>query len=382
MQNLTNVLLRGSWQTKNIGDIAHTPGFLALAKRVMPEVKIWLWPCEIDRGVREMLLENYPGLRIVETPEEISEAFKTCELIINGSGPLVDHDAIDLWTEKTGKPYGFFGISADGYWDERRRRIYSGSSFIYCRDTLSLHFLRFQEFECPVIEFGPDASYFLDLAPGTAATDFLRENQLEDGKFICVIPRLRWTPNSFDDKGFYWRRERKEKVSLGHVDLDMKKLREVITHIVRTTDLKVLICPEMTYQVPLGRRYVYDLLPEDVKARTVLRNEYWITDEAMQVYAASHSLISMEMHSPIMYTVLEKPAIYLRQAEDTFKGQMWRDMGLQKWIFELNNTSAETITECVDSIINDYPAAVALAAEARRTAIAAGTKALAAVAGK
>ncbi|MBR4666738.1 MAG: polysaccharide pyruvyl transferase family protein, partial [Lentisphaeria bacterium] len=68
---MKTVLLRGSWQTKNIGDIAHTPGFLNLAKKYLPEASIWLWPCQIDRGVREMLLANFPGLRLVESEAEI-----------------------------------------------------------------------------------------------------------------------------------------------------------------------------------------------------------------------------------------------------------------------------------------------------------------------
>ena len=61
---MKNIILYGSWQTKNIGDIAHTPGFLSLAKEFLPEEEysITLWPCALDRGVREMLLKNFPFL--------------------------------------------------------------------------------------------------------------------------------------------------------------------------------------------------------------------------------------------------------------------------------------------------------------------------------
>ena len=37
------VLLRSSWQTVNIGDIAHTPGMLALLERHWSEAGIRLW---------------------------------------------------------------------------------------------------------------------------------------------------------------------------------------------------------------------------------------------------------------------------------------------------------------------------------------------------
>jgi polysaccharide pyruvyl transferase WcaK-like protein len=376
MKEFKNILLRGSWQTRNIGDIAHTPGFLALARQVMPDKKIWLWPCELDRGVREMLLSNFPSLTIVEKEDELERAFEICDLLINGSGPGVDLNGMELWYSRTGKPYGFFGVSADGFWSEKKREIFSNASFIFCRDSLSVHFLKAQRLACPVISFGPDASYYLDLARGESAADFLRENGLEKEKFICVIPRLRWTPVSFDDENFYYKEPFKEQATREHLEEDMEKMRAIICHIVRNTPFKVLICPEMTYQVPLGRRYLYERLPADVQARCVLKKEYWITDEALGVYAACHTLVSMEMHSPIMFTALGKPALLLRQAEDTWKGQMWRDTGLQKWIFELNDTDAEEITESIDTVIRDYPRACAAARRAREKACDAGRKAL------
>ena len=379
MENIQNILLRGSWQTKNIGDIAHTPGFLTLAQQVIPEKKIWLWPCELDRGVREMLLANFPDLTIVEGEEALKEAFEKCDLLINGSGPGVDLEGMARWSEATGKPYGFFGVSADGLWSDRKKEIFSNASFIFCRDSLSVHFLKAQQLKCPLIGFGPDASYYLDLAPGDPASAFLKENGLEKEKFICVIPRLRWTPVSFDDEGFYYKDPVKEKVTFDHIEEDMEKMRQIITDIVRGSSFKVLICPEMTYQVPLGRKFLYERLPGDIRERCVLKKEYWITDEALQVYAAAHSLVSMEMHSPIMFTALGKPAILLRQAEDTWKGQMWRDTGLQKWIFELNVSSAAEISEAVHKIIADHPGACAAAEGARIKAAAAGVKALSSI---
>jgi hypothetical protein len=87
----------------------------------------------------------------------------------------------------------------------------------------------------------------------------------------------------------------------------------------------------------------------------------------------------MEMHSPIMFTVLGRPALLLRQAEDTWKGQMWRDTGLQDWIFELNNTETSSVINCIDAIVRDYPAACAAACRARSTAENAGFKAIAQV---
>ena len=63
-----------------------------------------------------------------------------------------------------------------------------------------------------------------------------------------------------------------------------------------------------------------------------------------------------------------KPAILLRQAEDTLKGQMWRDIGLQDWILELNVSGAEEITRHVFGIIDSYPEALRQAEKARENA--------------
>ena len=373
---MKKILLRGSWQTKNIGDIAHTPGFLNLAARFMPEVEVRLWPCAIDLGVREMLLANFPGLRIAETDDEVRRAFAECDLLINGSGPGIDIKGIQSWREQTGKPYGFFGISADFRpWTDARRAVFSDASFIFCRDSLSVHFLRLQNLDCPVVEFGPDSTFGLKLEK-TDASDFLRENGLEPGRFVCVIPRLRFTPSSFDEEHFHYNDPKKEAASMQALEPDMEKLCAVITHIVRRHGLKVLICPEMTYQVPMGRRFLYEKLPSDVREKTVLKREYWITSEAESVYAQAAALVSMEMHSPIIFIVEHKPALLLRQAEDTWKGQMWRDLNMQDWILELNVSSAELINRHLDRILLDYPAAVKQAEAAAELAVSAAGQAM------
>ena len=366
---MKNILLRGSWQTKNIGDIAHTPGFLNLARQFLQDCKVWLWPCLLDRGVREMILKNFPGLRIAETDAELAEAFRECDLLVNGSGPCIDCSSIQTWETQTHKPYGLFGVSADGLWDDRKRTVLSNAAFVFCRDSLSEHFLKQQNLQCPVIAFTPDSTFGLSLEKNSSADRFLQENGLEPEQFVCVIPRLRFTPASFDEDRFYFNDPMREAASMDKIEPDMAKLRDVICHIVENYDLKVLICPEMTYQVPMGRRYLYERLPEAVRKNVVLKREYWITSEAESVYSHAKLLVSMEMHSPIIFIDEHKPAILLRQAEDTWKGQMWRDLGMQDWILELDQTDSLLIDSCVDKILQNYPAALEQAADASRRAI-------------
>ena len=262
-----------------------------------------------------------------------------------------------------------FGVSVDGLWDEQRRTVLSNAAFVFCRDSLSEYFLKQQNLQCPVIAFTSDSTFGLSLEKDSSADQFLKENGLEPEKFVCVIPRLRFTPASFDEDHFYYNDPEREAASMSKIESDMAKMRDVICHIVDNYDLKVLICPEMTYQVPMGRRYLYEPLPESIKKKVVLKREYWITSEAENVYSKAKALVSMEMHSPIIFIDEHKPAILLRQAEDTWKGQMWRDIGLQDWILELNITNSALINSLVDKILQNYPAALEQASAASKQAI-------------
>jgi len=373
---MKKILLRGSWQTKNIGDIAHTPGFLNLAKQFLPDCEIWLWPCQINLGVREMLLENFPGLRIVETKAELDEAFEQCDMLVHGSAPIVADQSIKPWKEKTGKPYGLYGVTVDGLWTEEKKTALSEADFVFCRDSLSQYFLYQQNLKCPMIGFTPDSTFGMKLGKDASAEKYMKENGLEPEQFVCVVPRMRLTPASFDDDHFNYTDPWRESHAMDNLESDMAKMREVICHFVEKYGLKVMICPEMTYQVPLGRRYLYERLPESVKKHVVLKREYWITSEAESVYAKAKMLVSMDMHSPIMFVVEHKPAIMLRQAEDTWKGQMWRDLGMQDWILELNVTEAPEINACVDKILQNYPAALKQAEKAATLAVEYDRKAM------
>ena len=46
----------------------------------------------------------------------------------------------------------------------------------------------------PPVEFGPDATFALDLRDDEAGAALLKKHGLEPGKFLCAVPRLRWTP--------------------------------------------------------------------------------------------------------------------------------------------------------------------------------------------
>ena len=82
--------------------------------------------------------------------------------------------------------------------------------------------------------------------------------------------------------------------------------------------------------------------------------------------ARAAAVASIEMHSPIMAIAAGTPAIHLRQPTDTRKGQMWRDVGLGRWLFEIDDATGDDIAARVVEIGRDLPAA-------RKTADAART---------
>ncbi len=377
-QRPPRLLLRSSWQTVNIGDIAHTPGVLAILERHLPDVEVRLWPSKVDNGVEEMLLARFPKLRIVKGAEALKAAFAECDFLLHGSGAsLVAEKDVVRWSKETGKPYGVYGITlplqgststspAPDKVIEQTIAVLSGAKFAYFRDSVSLELAKKRGCTCPVMEFGPDGAFGTDLRDDVKATVFLKAHDLEEGQFLCCIPRLRFTPYwtipsknaPFDEKKHARNEALKEHDHAPH--------RQAIIEVLRQTKLKVLICPEDQTQMAVGKELLYDPLPNDVKPRAVWRPDYWLTGEALSTYVRSAGLFGNEMHSPIMCIGNGIPAIVCRWAEQTTKGFMWRDIGLGDWLFDFDkDEDCRRLPETVLTLAKDPSAARVKAAKAR-----------------
>jgi polysaccharide pyruvyl transferase WcaK-like protein len=372
------ILLRSSWQTVNIGDIAHTPGVLALLEEHLPEAEVTLWPSKVDHGVDDLLRKRFPKLRIAADAATVDEALERCDFLLHGSGPsLVAERDVLRWKERTGKPYGVYGITfapkssastvpASGTALARTVEALNGARFVYFRDSVSLAFAREQGCTAPVMEFSPDGAFACDLRDDAAAEAFLAAQGLERGGFLCCIPRLRYTPYwtipdkkaAFDAAKHARNEEMKEQ--------DARPLREAIVAVVRETSLRVLLCPEDRTQMAVGKEMLLDRLPEDVRAKVAWRPDYWLTGEAVSTYVRSAGLFGHEMHSPILCVGHGIPAIVCRWAEQTSKGFMWRDIGLGDWLFDLDREDeAARVAAAVLALARDPEAARAKAEAAR-----------------
>jgi hypothetical protein len=389
------ILLRSSWQSVNIGDIGHTPGALSLLWKHFPECEITLWPGELGHGSRELLTKAYPRLKIVEgsldadgKPKSpaLAQAWAEADLYLSGSGsgfPAANHAV--AFQKATGKPVGVFGVSNDpisgmgktrdpegGTLKSLRERalalppthlsadlrfIMDRAAFFFCRDTITRDYLKAQGVKSPIVEFGPDAQLGMHLRDDAKGLAHLKAAGLEEGKFICVIPRLRYTP-------YYKIRNTKptaddtikDAINNRTTKQDHDKLRELIVSYVRATGNKVMACAEMTYQVQMAKDELVDPLPADVKKNVVWRDTYWLPDEAASIYARAQAVISVECHSPLIALHNGTPTFYVRQPTDTCKGQMYRDIGADDWCFEIDETNGVQLWSRLE-VIHKNPAA-------------------------
>ena len=340
------ILLRSSWQVVNIGDIAHTPGVLALIEKHIPEAEVRLWASgDLSEEVMAMEHRRFPKLKIVKgslgadgkaSNADLAEAIAWTDFLLHGSGPsLVAAKDVAAFVKHTGKPFGVYGITHGSFLSGNDQATLDGAKFVFYRDSVSLELARKQGVKSPILDFGPDGAFACDLRNDAGADAFLKANNLETGQFLCCIPRLRYTP--------YWTLDTRPKDAKRHArnealkESDHAPLLEAIIAVVRETKLKILICPEDKTQMAVGKEQLYDKLPADVQPRVVWRPNFWLTDEALSTYRRSAGLFGHEMHSPIMCIGNGIPAIVCRWAEQTSKGYMWRDIGLGDWLFDMDS---------------------------------------------
>ncbi|SFE67379.1 polysaccharide pyruvyl transferase family protein [Spirosoma endophyticum] len=341
-----SIILRSSWQTENIGDIGHTPGVLTLLEKYLPDVDVRLWPSNVDNGVEEMLKKRFPNVPIIRTPDEINRAFAECVFLLHGSGPsLVARNDVGRWRKETAKPYGIYGITFPGVYglpNERQKvnpvdvDLLSKAQFAYFRDSVSLAFAKKEGVNCPIMEFCPDGAFAVDVKNDAAAIAFLKEHDLEEGKFMCAIPQLRFTP--------WWELPQK-KLAVNEAkharneqmkEHDNAPIREAIIAVVRQTPMKVLLVPENETQVRIGKEMLYDPLPNDVKAKVVWRDHYWLTDEAIStIFVRQACLDSKCIHPSCVSPMTFRPLFVgsmSRRAKGICGGILGWATGCSIWI--------------------------------------------------
>ncbi len=365
------LLLRNGWQSINIGDIAHWIGLLELLDKHEIDVDVHFWASTLADGANDLLAKHWPKVRVIKGKDQIDTAFKECDFYLSGSGsgfPAWGDCA--RWRKETGKPYGVMGVTLVTTSTEMIETL-NHADFAYFRDGESVELARENGLTNPNSGFGPDTAFgVVKSRNDEAAERFLQQNGLEPGKFLVCIPRYRITPHwtIHESRAFDEQKHRRNEAMKDH---DHKPHREAIIRIVRETGMKVLVTCEDKTQIPLGKEMIVDKLPADIRTNVVWRDRYWLTDEALSTYVRSAGLFGNEMHSPIMAIANSVPAVVCRFDDQTKKGFMWTDIGLNDWLFDLDKEDQYArIVPTVLEIAKNPKAAKAKAEQARQVVLA------------
>lgn len=377
------ILLRSGWQIENIGDVGHTPGMLRLIEQYLPgtEVTFWPWYDELPGHEREMILQRFPRVKIAQgklvdgraTTPELAKAVASADLMIHNSGPFaLAWKDLDAFAAMTGKPFGVYGVSY-GHWifGTEERATLSRARFAYFRDRVSLRKARLDGVAAAVTDFSPDVAFMTDVVDAPAGDALIRRFGLQDGRFFVCLPKQRYTPSWLHVRKNRPIDRRMEQRNNEMAELDHAPLREAIIRLVRDAGRQVLIGSEDETEVPIGKTWLLDRLPEDVKPRVHWLERPWRLDEALAVYRRSEALFGHEMHSPVMCIGMGIPALVGRWVEQSSKGTMWNDIGLPEWLFNMDcDADVQRLPDAVLEVARDPAAAKARAGLARQRVLA------------
>ncbi len=360
-----SILVFFSWSHSNIGDIGITPGLLRLIDQHIPEAEVTVVANTKADATRQYLKARFPNCSVIASPfrkkepsAEFTAAFQKADLVLYNSGTTLSYGRWEYDWNRTmrfalplelardaGKPYGIYCQSFERFaWpsDAYFRGLLSGADFVFCRDTNSLEYLRSLNIKPPILQFGPDATFAFDLRDEARADEFMQRHRLEPRKFITLT--IRTSGQGFID-------EKREQIHA-------QKLRQVVERWVRETGLVVLICPEVIHEIEPAKRLIYQRLPADVRRNVRFKEEFWLPDEAFSVYARARAIVSMEMHSIILGLAAGTPAVHPRFVEAGRKAWMLRDLGVEQWLFDIDQQSSGEITAALLEIHDNYDAAL------------------------
>jgi hypothetical protein len=341
-----------------------------------------------------------PGLKVVygrldasgrADNADLDAAVAAASVMVVGSGAGVNAGADLLrFQARTGKPIGIFGATTDSFnftnfadgdasTDVQALRA---CRFVFTREQTSLRLMDGEDVDGPegaiqddpktaVTEtinrspitvdlravkkaFVPDTTFAFAVRDDAAADAFMKAHGLAEGRFVCVVPRHRWTPNNLPTR----QGESREAYNTLYAKADHDKLQVAITAYVRRTGNKVALVPETIYAMDVLGPWLKDGLPADVAGRVAVMDRFWLPDAAQSLFARAQAVVSIENHSPLLAAAAGTPFVMVHQPEDSFKGDMFVDIGLGDWyVPDINKATGDDIARVLMGIVSDLPAA-------------------------
>ncbi|MCX7824042.1 MAG: polysaccharide pyruvyl transferase family protein [Verrucomicrobiae bacterium] len=367
------LLLQSAWDTVNIGDIGHTPGTLRIFERHLPQVRVIVWAMKLDERVTAMLRRRFPRAQLLQgslkgnsdRDEKLLEAIRGCDLFIRNSGMGQDTSFMEF-CRRIGKPYGLYGQSyfpsmVEGEGAAGRIALLNGAAFIYCRDSKTLDILRQAGVKPPVLEFGPDGCFGIDVRDEARGLATMKKLGLEERKFITIQLRTNTAklPGVDDPRTPKLNPLHPTPAQIADDERRAAVYRDLITRWVKRTGLKVLIAPEVKKEMEHNKRLLHDPLPEDIRRHVLNLDHFWNADEAASVFARAHTAVCHEPHSLIIALANGTPILHTYSEFHSPKCWMFKDIGLPEWLLEFDSTPAAKMAETLFAIHQDYPAALA-----------------------
>lgn len=367
------ILLQSAWDTVNIGDIGHTPGTLRIIEQHLPDVKTTVWAMKLDERVTAMLQRRFPKVEFIqgsltgkgERDERLRQAITGADLFIRNSGMGQDVSFMEF-CRKIGKPYGLYGQSyfrSMVEWNgaEERVAMLNGAAFIYCRETRTLEILRKANVKPPVLEFGPDGCFGIDVRDDERGLATMKKLGLEERKFITIQLRTNTAklPGVDDTRTPKLNPLHPTPEQIADDERRAAVYRDLITRWVKKTGHKVLIAPEVKKEMEHNKRLLHDPLPPEIQKHVVNLEYFWNADEAASVFARAHTVVCHEPHSPIIAMANGTPIIHTFSEFHSPKCWMFEDIGLAEWLPEFDSTPAAKMAEILFAIDADYPGALA-----------------------
>ncbi len=207
------------------------------------------------------------------------------------------------------------------------------------------------------MEFAPDGCFGIDVRDENKAIPFLNEHGLQEKKFLTVVIRTNTPKLGVKGTGDLLNPGQATPEQQEKDRKRMEKIRFIITRWVKETGMQVLLAPEVNKEITYAKKWVYDELEKEVRDRVLWREKFWDVDEAMSVYARAHTVVGMEPHSLVIALAAGVPVVHIPDFNWGRKAWMFRDIGLEKWLYDIDPTSATTISDIVQDIYKNYPAA-------------------------
>ena len=355
LRDFRKVVKDGKVVNFNVGTTAHGPGAITVLEKFVPECEVTVWAsAPLSEPMQRMMERRFPDVKIVcgrldGSSKAVEDAVHWCDLLLIGPGTgIAVHRDVEAFTKFCNKPYAAAGIGFAVKDIEKMRQ----SGFIFLRDSVALAAAEKAELGVPTA-FVPDGAFLFDAADDAGAVEFMRRHGLEKGKFVCCLPRYRYTPTWEFCPGETYPEDR-IAYNKSMIVQDMEPLVKAACRVVREKGLMVLLSPETEPAIRLCRNELLSMFPADVKPFIVVPDHFWEADLALGVYKLSRGVWGIEMHSQVMAIGNGIPAMVCRTKEFGSKSQMWVDIGLGEWLFDFDQASdRERFPEAVMQMLDN-----------------------------